>query len=167
MNLKNLLIDELKDLYDGEQQLTRALPKLAAASRSDGLRSAFESHLEETRNHVKRLEDVFALLSVKAAGKACDGIAGIIKEGSRLIEMRELDGAVKDAALIASAQKAEHYEMAGYGTVAAWARTLGLTEIAGSLEQTLDEEKAADQALNDLAEQEVNVSAAHEAGTAG
>jgi ferritin-like metal-binding protein YciE len=167
MNLKNLLIDELKDLYDGEQQLTRALPKLAAASRSDGLRSAFESHLEETRNHVKRLEDVFALLSVKAAGKACDGIAGIIKEGSRLIEMRELDGAVRDAALIASAQKAEHYEMAGYGTVAAWARTLGLTEIASSLEQTLDEEKAADQALNDLAEQEVNVSAAHEAGTVG
>jgi ferritin-like metal-binding protein YciE len=167
MNLKNLLIGELKDLYDGEQQLTRALPKLAAASGSDGLRSAFESHLEETRNHVKRLEDVFVLLGVKAGGKACDGIAGIIKEGSRLIEMRELDGAVRDAALIASAQKAEHYEMAGYGTVAAWARTLGLTEIADSLEQTLEEEKAADQALNDLAEQEVNVSAAHEAGTAG
>jgi ferritin-like metal-binding protein YciE len=164
MNLKDLLIDELKDLHDAEQQLTRALPKLAAGAQSDGLRSAFESHLEETRNHVKRLEDVFALLGVKAGGKPCEGIAGIIKEGSRLLETRDLDGALKDAALIAGAQKAEHYEMAGYGTVAAWARTLGLTEIATSLEQTLEEEKAADQALNDLAEQEVNISAAHEAG---
>ncbi len=145
--------------------MARALPKLAAAAQSDGLRSAFESHLEETRNHVKRLEDVFMLLGVKAAGKPCDGIAGIIKEGSRLLGMRELDGALKDAALIAGAQKAEHYEMAGYGTVATWAHTLGLTEIAFSLEQTLEEEKAADQALNDLAEQEVNISAAHEAGT--
>jgi ferritin-like metal-binding protein YciE len=167
MNLKDLLIDELKDLYDGEQQLTRALPKLAAGARSDGLRSAFESHLEETRNHVKRLEDIFVLLGVKAGGKPCDGIAGIIKEISRLLEMRDLDGAVKDAALIAGAQKAEHYEMAGYGTAAAWAQTLALTEIATSLEQTLEEEKAADQALNDLAEQEVNISAAHEAGTVG
>jgi ferritin-like metal-binding protein YciE len=165
MNLKDLLTDELKDLYDGEQQLARALPTLAAAAGSDGLRSALESHLEETRNHVKRLEDVFTLLGVKASGKPCEGLAGIIKEASRLLDMRELDGALKDAALIAGAQKAEHYEIAGYGSVAAWAQTLGLTEIAMSLEQTLEEEKAADQALNDLAEQEVNISAAHEAGT--
>jgi ferritin-like metal-binding protein YciE len=165
MNLKDLLIDELKDLYDGEQQLARALPTLAAAAGSDGLRSALESHLEETRNHVKRLEDVFTLLGVKASGKRCEGLAGIIKEASRLLDVRELDGALKDAALIAGAQKAEHYEIAGYGSVAAWAQTLGLTEIAMSLEQTLEEEKAADQALNDLAEQEVNISAAHEAGT--
>lgn len=163
MTLKDLLLDELRDLYDGEQQLVKALPKLAAAAQSDGLRAAFESHLEETRNHVKRIEDIFALLAARPSGKHCDGIAGIVKEGARIIDNKELDGALKDAALIAGAQKAEHYEMAGYGTVAAWARTLGLTEAATSLEQTLDEEKAADQALNDLAEQEVNISAQHEA----
>jgi ferritin-like metal-binding protein YciE len=163
MNLKDLLIEELKDLYDGEQQLAKALPKLAAAAKSDGLRSAFESHLDETRNHVKRLEDIFVLLGTRASGKHCTGIAGIVEEGSKIIRDSALDGATKDAGLIAGGQKAEHYEMAGYGTVAAWARTLGLTEVASSLEQTLEEEKAADQALNDLAEQEVNVSAAHEA----
>jgi ferritin-like metal-binding protein YciE len=162
MNLKDLLLDELRDLYDGEQQLAKALPKLAAAAASDGLRSVFESHLEETRNHANRLEDIFVLLGVKAAGRHCEGIGGIVQESFRFIESAGLDGAVRDAALIAEAQKAEHYEMAGYGTVAAWARTLGLTEIASSLEQTLEEEKAADQALNDLAEQEVNISAAHE-----
>ncbi len=162
MNLRDLLLEELKDLYDAEQQLAKALAKLAAAAESDGLRSVFESHLEETRNHAKRLEDIFVLLRVNAAGKHCEGIAGIVQESSRFIENASLDGAVRDAALIAEAQKAEHYEMAGYGTVAAWARTLGLIEIASSLEQTLEEEKAADQALNDLAEEEVNISAAHE-----
>jgi ferritin-like metal-binding protein YciE len=163
MNLKHLLVEELKDLYDAEHQLAKALPKLAAAARSDGLRSAFESHTEETRNQIKRLEDIFALLGVRASRKHCDGIAGIVQEGARMIDNRELDGALEDAALIAAAQKAEHYEMAGYGTVAAWARTLGLSEIAASLEQTLEEEEAADQALNDLAVQEVNISAQNEA----
>lgn len=163
MTLKDLLLDELRDLYDAEQQLAKAIPQLAAAAQSDGLRAAFESHLEETRNHAKRLEDIFALLGVRASGKHCDGIAGIVKEASRILENKELDSALKDAALIAGAQKAEHYEIAGYGTVAAWARTLGLTEAASSLENTLEEEKAADQALNDLAEQEVNISAQHEA----
>jgi ferritin-like metal-binding protein YciE len=162
MTLKDLLLEELKDLYDAEQQLAQALPTLAAAAQSDGLRAAFESHLEETRNHARRLEDIFTLLGVRPAGKHCDGIAGIVKEGSRIIEQPDLDEALKDAALIAQAQKAEHYEMAAYGTVAAWARTLGLAEAAASLEQTLEEEKAADQALNDLAEQEVNISAQHQ-----
>ena len=163
MNLQGLLLDELKDLYDGEYQLVNALPKLAAAARSPGLRRAFESHLEETRNHARRLEDIFVLLGVKPARKPCDGIAGIVKEGSRIIDDRDLGGALKDAGLIAGAQKAEHYEIAGYGTAAAWARTLGLIEVASSLEQTLEEEKAANQALNDLAEQEVNLSALNEA----
>jgi ferritin-like metal-binding protein YciE len=162
MTLQDLLVDELKDLYDAEHQLTTALPKLAAAAGSDGLRSAIESHAEETRNHVKRLEDIFALLGLRAKRKPCDGVAGILKEGSRIVESGDIDGALKDAALIAAAQKVEHYEMAGYGTVAAWARTLGLIEVAASLEQTLEEEKAADQALNDLALQEVNISAQHE-----
>jgi ferritin-like metal-binding protein YciE len=163
MTLKDLLLDELRDLYDAEQQLAEALPQLAAAAQSDGLRAALQSHLEETRNHAKRLEDIFVLLSVAAQRKHCDGIAGIVKEGARIISNQRLASALKDAALIAAAQKAEHYEIAGYGTVAAWARTLGLTEPASSLEQTLEEEKAADQALNDLAEQEVNISAQHEA----
>jgi ferritin-like metal-binding protein YciE len=163
MTLKDLLLDELRDLYDAEHQLAEALPQLAAAAQSDGLRAVVESHLEETRNHAKRLEDIFALLGVTAQRKHCDGIAGIVKESARIIGHQRLDSALKDAALIAAAQKAEHYEIAGYGTVAAWARTLGLTEPASSLEQTLDEEKAADQALNDLAEQEVNISAQHEA----
>ena len=162
MTLKDLLLDELRDLYDAEHQLAKTLPELAAAAQSDGLRAAIESHLEETRNHGKRLEDIFALLGVRASGKHCDGIAGIVKEVTRIIENNELDSALKDAALIAGAQKAEHYEIAGYGTVAAWAHTLGLTEVAASLENTLEEEKAADQALNDLAEQEVNISAQHE-----
>jgi ferritin-like metal-binding protein YciE len=162
MTLKDLLVDELRDLYDAEHQLTRAVPTLAAAAQSDGLRSVLESHAEETLNQIKRLEDIFALLGVRAEGKHCDGIAGIVQEASRIVAKRDLVGALKDAALIASAQKAEHYEMAGYGTVAAWARTLGLTEVAASLEQTLEEEKGADQALNDLAAQEVNISAQHE-----
>lgn len=163
MTLEDLLLDELRDLYDAEQQLAKALPQLAAAAQSDGLRAAFASHLEGTRNHAKRLEDIFALLGVRASGKHCDGIAGIVKEASRVIENKKLQSALKDAALIAAAQKAEHYEIAGYGTVAAWARTLGLTGAASSLENTLEEEKAADQALTDLAEQEVNISAQHEA----
>lgn len=162
-SLQDLLLDELRDLYDAEQQLARALPAIAAAAESDGLRSALESHLEETRNHVKRLEDIFALLGVAATGRHCEGLAGIVREAGRVMARTDLDGATRDAALIAGAQRAEHYEMAGYGTAAAWARTLGLTEIAASLEQTLEEEKAADQALSDLAEGEVNISASHEA----
>jgi ferritin-like metal-binding protein YciE len=162
MALKDLLIEELRDLYDAEHQLTNALPGLAAAAQSDALRSVFESHLEETRNQVKRLEDIFVLFGVAAERRPCEGIAGIIKGSARLAGDESLDGALKDAALIAAAQKAEHYEMAAYGTAAAWARTLGLTEIAASLEQTLEEEKAADQALNDLALEEVNISAQHE-----
>jgi ferritin-like metal-binding protein YciE len=165
MTLKDLLIDELKDLYDAEQQLTNALPALAAASQSDGLRSVFESHLEETRNQVKRLEDIFGLLGVRAERQRCQAIGGLIEEAARKVADPTLDGALKDAALIAEAQKAEHYEMAGYGTAAAWARTLGLMEIATSLEQTLEEEKAADTALNDLALEEINISAQHEGET--
>jgi ferritin-like metal-binding protein YciE len=165
MTLKDLLLDELKDLYDGEQQLVKAMPAQAERAESDGLRSALTSHLEETRNHIQRLDDIFVLLGVTPSGRQCDGIAGILREGRRTIDRAaELDSATRDAALIAQAQKAEHYEMAGYGTAAAWARTLGLTDVAASLEQTLEEEKAADQALSDLALQEVNISAQHEEG---
>jgi ferritin-like metal-binding protein YciE len=162
MTLKDLLVEQLRDLYDGEKQLAKALPQLAGAAVGDGLRIALESHLEETRNHVARLEDIFVLLGIPPAAKQCEGIAGIVREGARIVGSSKLDGALKDAALIAQAQKAEHHEMAGYGTAAAWANTLGLTQVAASLEQTLEEERAADQALSDLALQEVNISAQHE-----
>lgn len=162
MTLQDLLIEELQDLYDAEHQIIKALPQLAKAASGGALRGAFESHLEETRNQITRLEDVFVTMGRKASGKHCAGIAGIIEEGSKLLKQREIDGAVRDAGLIAGAQKVEHYEMCGYGTCAAWARTLGLDEVAELLEETLDEEKGADQTLSDLAEQEVNISATHE-----
>jgi ferritin-like metal-binding protein YciE len=169
MTLNDLLTDELRDLYDAERQLIAALPLLSQAANGSALRAAFESHLEETQTHIIRLEEVFRLMTVKPAGTRSTGMAGIIEAfrvgpAHRRPLPADLDGAVRDAALIASAQKAEHYEMCGYGTCAAWARTLGLDEIAAKLEETLEEEKAADQALNDLAEQEVNISATHEEG---
>jgi ferritin-like metal-binding protein YciE len=162
MRLQDLLIEELQDLYDAEQQLLALLPQLADASRGDALRSAFTSHLEETRTHVSRLDDVFALMGIKAMRRRCAGMAGILEEGGRLLTQRDIEGAVLDAGLIAGAQKAEHYEMCGYGTCVAWARTLGLHQVAARLEETLVEEEAADQTLSDLAVQEVNISASHE-----
>ena len=163
MTLQELLIGELQDLYDAERQLLGVLPQLAAAARGEALRAAFSSHLDETRTHVARLDDVFALLGTSPGGRFCAGIAGILEEGARMLTHAEIDGAVLDAGLIASAQKAEHYEMCGYGTCVAWARTLGLDQVASRLEETLIEEKAADQTLSDLAVQEVNISATHEA----
>lgn len=162
MTLKDLLLDELQDLYDAEHQLVNALPKMAGAAGGQALRAAFESHLAETKNQITRLEKAFLALGRKAAGKHCAGIAGILEEGSKLLKQERMDGAVRDAGLIAGAQKVEHYEICGYGTCIAWARTLGLDEVAGALEETLEEEKNADQTLTDLAEQEVNISATHE-----
>jgi ferritin-like metal-binding protein YciE len=163
MTLQQLLTDELQDLYDAEQQLLRTLPQMAEAAQGDALRAALASHLEETRTHVQRLTEAFTLLGRQPAGHHCAGMAGILDEGARVLKHADIDGAVLDAGIIASAQKAEHYEMCGYGTCVAWARTLGLHQIAARLEETLEEEKAADQALNDLAVQEVNISATHEA----
>ena len=122
--LHDAFIDELRDTYDAEKQLTKALPKLAKAATSQELRTAFESHLEETRGHVERLEQVFESLDEKVRGKHCDGIAGIIEEGKSIIE-EEFDEATMDACLIAAGQRAEHYEMAAYGTLVAWARGMG------------------------------------------
>jgi ferritin-like metal-binding protein YciE len=163
MTLQALLVEELQDLYDAEHQLLKVLPELAKAANGEALRAAFSSHLAETRTHVTRLEDVFVILGASVTGRHCAGIAGIIEEGARLLKHSGIDGAVLDAGLIAGAQKAEHYEMCGYGTCVAWARTLGLDQVAARLEETLEEEKAADQTLSDLAEQEVNISATHEA----
>jgi ferritin-like metal-binding protein YciE len=160
--LHDAFIDELRDLYDAEKQLTKALPKLAKASSNPDLRTAFESHLEETRGHVERLEEVFGSLDEKVRGKHCDGIAGIIDEGKNIMG-EDFDEATMDACLIAAGQRAEHYEMAAYGTLVAWARAMGHDEAADLLQQTLDEEKAADEKLSSLAEEGINQEAADSA----
>jgi ferritin-like metal-binding protein YciE len=157
--LHDAFIDELRDTYDAERQLTKALPKLAKAASSDELREAFESHLEETRGQIERLESVFASLDEKVRGKHCDGIEGIIEEGKSIME-EDFDEATMDACLIAAGQRAEHYEMAAYGTLVAWARAMGHGDAADLLQQNLDEEKAADEKLSALAEAGINRQAA-------
>ena len=157
--LHSAFIDELRDTYDAEKQLTKALPKMAKAASSPELRQAFEKHLNETRTHVERLEAVFASIDEKARGKHCDGMAGIIEEGKTVMK-EDFDEATMDACLIAAGQRAEHYEMAAYGTLIAWARVLGQTEAADLLQETLDEEKAADEKLSGLAEGGINQGAA-------
>jgi len=160
--LHDAFVDELRDTYDAEKQLTKALPKMAKAADSPELRAAFESHLEETRRQIERLEEVFAVLEEKARGKHCDGIAGIIEEGKAIME-EDFDDATMDACLIAAGQRAEHYEMAAYGTLIAWAQAMGHTEVAALLEQNLEEEKAADKKLSALAESGINRAAANPA----
>jgi ferritin-like metal-binding protein YciE len=154
-SLRELLIDELSDLYSAEKQLVVALPKMAKAATSDNLRTAFEDHLEETKDHVTRLEQIFTELEEKPKRKKCKAMEGLIEEGKEVIDE---DGVaeVKDAALIGAAQRVEHYEMAGYGTTRALAETLSLPTVVDLLQQTLDEEGAADKKLNDLALSEVN-----------
>ena len=157
--LHDAFIEELRDTYDAEKQLTKALPKLAKAASSPDLRAAFEAHLEETQGHVERLEEVFASLEEKVRGKHCEGIAGIIDEGKSIMG-EDFEGATMDACLIAAGQRAEHYEMAAYGTLIAWARSMGHEEAADLLQKTLDEEKAADEKLSALAEGGINQEAA-------
>jgi ferritin-like metal-binding protein YciE len=159
MTLQEKLVDEIRDLYHAEKQLLKALPKMAKAATHDDLRDGFETHLEETREHVTRLEEVFEAMGEKVRAKNCPGMAGIIEEGSALMQEEE-PGAVMDAALIAAAQRVEHYEIGAYGTCVAWARLLGLDGVVSLLEQSLDEEKATDRKLTALAEQEVNLTAA-------
>ncbi|MGE0865047.1 MAG: ferritin-like domain-containing protein [Vicinamibacterales bacterium] len=159
--LRDALVDEVRDLYNAEKQLVKALPKIARAAASDDLRSAIESHLEETNEQVSRLERVFELLDEKPRGKHCAGMAGIIEEGSETLQ-EDMEDAVMDACIIAAAQRAEHYEIAAYGTAVAWAEALGLTDVAAVLGETLEEEKAADEKLSALAEAGIN-----DAATAG
>jgi len=157
--LHDAFIDELRDAYDGEKQLTKALAKLAKAASNPKLRDAFATHLEETQGHVERLERVFESLDERARGKHCDGIAGIVEEGKSIME-EEFDDSTMDACLIAAGQRAEHYEMAAYGTLVAWAEAMGHTDAAKLLQKTLDEEKAADKKLTALAESGINQTAA-------
>lgn len=159
--LRDSLVDEIKDLFNAEKQLTKALPKMAKAATSDELRTALENHLEETQNQITRLERVFELLDETPRGKHCAGMAGIIEEGNDALE-EDAEDAVMDACIIASGQRAEHYEIAAYGTAIAWAEALDLTEVASILRETLGEEKAADEKLSALAESGIN-----EAATAG
>jgi ferritin-like metal-binding protein YciE len=157
--LRGLMVEEIRDLYDAERQLVKALPKMAKGATSADLKKLIETHLEETRTHVERLEQVFESLEERVRGRHCAGIAGIIEEGAELLD-GDLDGAVLDAGIVAGAQRAEHYEIGAYGSVIAWARQLGEDEIASSLEETLAEEKAADEKLSDLAESRINAEAA-------
>jgi ferritin-like metal-binding protein YciE len=164
--LHDAFIEELRDCYDAERQLTKALPKLAKAASSPELRDAFESHLEETKGQIERLESVFQSLDEKVRGKHCDGIAGIIEEGSAIMK-EDFDESTMDACLIAAGQRAEHYEIAAYGTLVAWARAMGHDEAADALQETLDEEKAADEKLSSLAEGGINQEAAEAAHPGG
>ena len=147
--IDELLLDELKDLYSAEKQLTKALPKMARAAASQDLKAAFENHLEETQGHVERLDKIFETLGKSPRGKTCHGMQGLVEEGSEMISELE-KGAVRDAGLISAAQRVEHYEMAGYGSVREFASLLGRNEIASLLGETLEEEKAADEKLTGI-----------------
>jgi len=154
-SLQDLLVEQLQDLYDAEQQLTEALPKMAQAAQNSQLKQAFTSHLTETQGHVKRLEQVFQMVGKKASRKTCKAMKGLVEEGSEAIK-ENAEPEVKDAALIAAGNRVEHYEIAGYGTVRTFADQLGFSDAAQLLQQTLDEEAAADQKLTQIAESRVN-----------
>jgi ferritin-like metal-binding protein YciE len=160
--LAELFQDELKDIYNAENQLIKALPKMAKKSSSPALKTAFSAHLRETENHVKRLESIGQELGLKLTGKKCHAMEGLVEEGKEILEEDET-GPVIDAALIGAGQRVEHYEIASYGTIRAMAETLGHSKVAKLLQQTLDEEGAADEKLTAIAEGEV-LSAANEAG---
>jgi len=150
-SVRQLYIDELRDLYNAETQLVKALPKMAKASSNDELRQAFEEHLRQTSEHVSRLEQIFELLDEKPTGKKCLGMEGLVKEGAETMR-EDYEDSVMDAGIIGAAQRVEHYEIAGYGTVRTLAELLGEDEHVNLLEQTLEEEKQTDQKLTDLAE---------------
>ncbi|MGH9688887.1 MAG: ferritin-like domain-containing protein [Candidatus Acidiferrales bacterium] len=156
--LRELYIDELRDLYDAEHRLIKALPKMAKAADSDELRSGFEHHLQQTKGHAERLEQIFESMGEQAKAKKCKGIEGIVGEGSELLD-EDFKGAVKDAAIIASAQRVEHYEIAAYGSVRSFAEQLGETKAASLLQQTLNEEKETDAKLTQMS-QTINAQAA-------
>lgn len=160
--LRDLFLDELKDIYWAEKHLTKALPKMKKGASSDTVANAISEHLEITKVHVERLEQVFSLLGEKAVAKKCDGMEGLTKEGESVIDETEDGSATRDAGIIISAQKVEHYEISAYGSLRQLALTLGEQEVADILEQTLNEEKEADQLLTNIAENEINYEAAAE-----
>ncbi|MCI0628624.1 MAG: ferritin-like domain-containing protein [Acidobacteria bacterium] len=161
--LEELFTNELKDLYDAERQILKELPKMVDAASSPKLQKGFQQHLEQTKKHVERLDQIFENRHVSAGRKKCKGIEGILEEGGELLK-QDVDPEVLDAALIAAAQKVEHYEIASYGSVQTYAELLGDDRTAALLEQTLQEEKATDAKLSELARNEVNVEAADAEG---
>jgi len=161
-SLRELYVEQLRDLYDAENQLIKALPKMAKEASSDELRQSIEEHLEQTRGQAERLEQIFEQLGEKPKGKKCKGMQGLLEEGKETLE-EDMEEDTKDAAIIAAAQRVEHYEISGYGTVRTYANLLGESEAAELLEETLNEEKETDQKLTQLAE-EINVEAAEGSG---
>ena len=161
-NLRDVFVEQLKDLYNAEQQLVKALPKMAKAATSPDLAQGFEDHLEQTKGHVNRLEEIFKKLEEKPTGKKCKAMEGLIKEGAETIG-EDASDAAKDAMLIAAAQRVEHYEIAGYGSVKTYADLLGEDEAAGLLAETLQEEKDTDEKLTEAAET-INAEAEEESG---
>ncbi len=149
-SLQELLIEEVRDLYDAEKQLVKALPKMAKASTNSELKEGFNQHLEETKNHVTRLEQVFEIMGEKARGKTCKAMQGLVEEGGEAIDLDGPDP-IRDACLIGAAQRVEHYEIAAYGTARTLAETLGLNDVADLLQQTLDEERKTDETLSEVA----------------
>lgn len=160
-SMQKLFVEELRDLYSAENQITKALPKMANAATSKELKQAFEHHLRETEGQIERLEQICRILDTSPKGKTCEGMKGVIDEGSSMLKDAE-EGSVRDAALISAAQRVEHYEMAAYGTVRTYAEQLGQSQCAKLLEQTLEEEKAADHKLTSIA-MKVNAQAQHHA----
>lgn len=158
-SLQDLFVDTLKDTYDAEHQITKALPKLAKAANDPKLKTAFEEHLKQTENHIKRLEQVFEMQGMKAGRKTCNGMKGLLEEGSEIMK-EDSKPQVLDPALIAAAQKVEHYEMAAYGTLMAYAKQIDAMDAIRLLQQTLSEEKQADEKLTRLAESSINMKAA-------
>ncbi len=158
-SLDDLFVAQIEDLYDAEQRLTQALPKMAEAASSKQLKSAFQNHLHETEQHVMRLEKIFETMGISPQRETCEAMKGLISEGQEAVSANG-DADVKDAALIAAAQRVEHYEIAAYGTVRTLAQHLGREEAARTLQQTLDEEAACDKQLTQIAESSVNVGAA-------
>jgi ferritin-like metal-binding protein YciE len=164
--LRELYIDELRDIYNAENQLVKALPKMAKAATSEALRAGFEEHLEQTKGHVQRLDQIFSSLGEKPSGKKCKGMEGLIEEGQEMIEEEELEGEALDAGIISAAQRVEHYEIAAYGCVRTYANLLGEKKAVSLLEETLQEEKETDEKLTDLAES-INVEVAGSGGVEG
>jgi ferritin-like metal-binding protein YciE len=165
-SLQTLWIEEMRDLYNAETQLLKALPKMAKRASTPELKEAFESHLEETQGHVERLDEIFAKLGKKPTGKTCKAMKGLIEEGSEVLSEEGVDSVI-DAAIIAAAQRVEHYEIAGYGVVRTFASILGEDEAEDLLQQTLDEEGAADEKLTEIAESIVNEEAEEESEAVG
>jgi ferritin-like metal-binding protein YciE len=158
-SFQDLFVYEIEDLYDAENRLTKALPKMADAATSSQLKQAIEQHLTETQGHVSRLETIFREMNMEPKRETCEAMKGLISEGEEVVEAKG-DPDVKDAAIIAAAQRVEHYEISGYGTARSFAQRLGMTQAANLLQQTLDEEAAADKKLNEIAESAVNRQAA-------